>query len=412
VSQTPHCGEQSNPVWDGLFRVTVSAAVTPFDHVLAGMIEAGLGITALCLYLECARIGLFERVTRLGLQTPSDRPLRRGGGRNPWATEDVQRFIRWWMAGVQVRSIAEGLGRSPGAIYGKRRRLGLPQRDRRQLTYRSVEELLRGLASETVASPEELPGEGGGEHSVNWDAAAATQTASEVINTVGAARAAEPPFSFEAEAASSPLASGAAVLAGTADHSERRGIAALPASVPDELSVDEADLIVDFSRAKGNWRIPELKPTPQIAKKVVAVEDPSAPGRKSQPHVGPSIKWTAARDENLTARAFAMQSVAGIARDLDLRPGQISCRMRTLGLGEARRFLRRSVGLRYLAVYDPKAPTANISLSRYYLRECCVTRTMFWAQRGSGQTMRPDVRNSKRYAKARQARNVAAAIAA
>ena len=235
------------------------------------------------------------------------------------------------MAGVHVRSIAEGLGRSTGAIYGKRRRLGLPQRDRKQLTYRTLEELLGILASETAAASEPLLGEAGGAQFENLGAAVATEAASEGINIKGAARASEPPFSFQPKAAFSLLASGASNQAGTDSRSDLAGAAAgsaSSASILDELSVDEADLIVDFSRAKGRWRIPELKPTPQIMKKAVAEEHGSDPGRKAQPHVGPSIKWTAARDKNLTERAFAMQSVAGIARDLDLRPGQISCRMR------------------------------------------------------------------------------------
>ena len=133
--------QTSFPTWAGVFRVAVAAAVAPVDYVLAGMVAAGLGAEAISLYLGLARTALFERLVELGLPAPHDRPLRRAGGRNSWSTEDVQQLIAWWVAGIHVRSIAVGLGRSRSAIYAKRRRIGLPDRERKRLVYRSLSEL-------------------------------------------------------------------------------------------------------------------------------------------------------------------------------------------------------------------------------------------------------------------------------
>jgi hypothetical protein len=103
------------------------------DHVLAGMVRAGQGIEALCLYLDLDREALFDRIVELGLATPHDRPLRRSCNPRRWLPPEVRQLIGCWIAGVRGVSIAGELGRSPGAIYGKAKRLGLPKRDRKAL---------------------------------------------------------------------------------------------------------------------------------------------------------------------------------------------------------------------------------------------------------------------------------------
>ena len=141
------------PTWAGVFRVAVAAAVAPVDYVLAGMVAAGLGAEAISLYLGLARTALCERLVELGLPAPHDRPLRRAGGRHSWSTEDVQQLIAWWVAGIHVRSIAAALGRSRSAIYAKRRRIGLPDRERKRLVYGSLSELAATSWDGSVPSP-------------------------------------------------------------------------------------------------------------------------------------------------------------------------------------------------------------------------------------------------------------------
>lgn len=148
--------------WTGLFRVPIAGAISPFDLVLAGMVAAGLGIEAICLYLGTAQTVLLERLATIGLATPHDRPLRCSGGKNPWTAQETARFVRWWVEGVQVACIADALGRSRGSVYGKRSRLGLPARNRKRLVSRAAAELLAaqqpdGHAAHQAAAPPEEP---------------------------------------------------------------------------------------------------------------------------------------------------------------------------------------------------------------------------------------------------------------
>lgn len=110
-----------------------SAAVGfPFDLVLAGMVAAGQGIQAICLYLGLTRPALDEHLVRLGLRTPHERPLRKPGPRG-WSLLDTIRLIAWRIAGIHPETIAQRLGRSANAVRAKARRLGLPRPDRKAL---------------------------------------------------------------------------------------------------------------------------------------------------------------------------------------------------------------------------------------------------------------------------------------
>src|SRR5947207_13736975 len=71
---------------------TTAAAGIPFDAILAGMVAAGQGIGAICLYLDLSRAALDDHLVRLGLRTPHVRPLRRPGHRR-WAVIDTRRLI-------------------------------------------------------------------------------------------------------------------------------------------------------------------------------------------------------------------------------------------------------------------------------------------------------------------------------
>lgn len=137
----------SGPGW--LFTLA-AVAVFPFDRVLAGMVGAGHGIEAICLYLGLTRAVLFDHVVRLGLSTPHDRPLRRPGARG-WSALDTMRLIAWRVAGVHPETIGERLGRSANAVRAKARRLGLQPPARGTL---------RRLDPSTLADP--VPGFGFG----------------------------------------------------------------------------------------------------------------------------------------------------------------------------------------------------------------------------------------------------------
>jgi hypothetical protein len=81
---------------------TATAFCFPFDAVLAGMVAAGQGIHAICLYLRLTRAALDEHLVRLGLRTPHERPLRKSGPRG-WSLLDTIRLIAWRVAGIHPR---------------------------------------------------------------------------------------------------------------------------------------------------------------------------------------------------------------------------------------------------------------------------------------------------------------------
>jgi len=105
-----------------------------FDRVLAGMIAAGHGIQALCLFLGLTRLALDEHIVRLCLRTPDDRPLRKPGPKS-WSVRDTVRLIFWRLAGVHPEIIGQRLEvqRSANAVRAKARRLGLPAPARKDL---------------------------------------------------------------------------------------------------------------------------------------------------------------------------------------------------------------------------------------------------------------------------------------
>lgn len=115
-----------SPGRPGPLLSAMAAAVFPFDSVLAGMVAAGLGLEAICLYLSLSRAVLDDSLVRLGLPTPHDRPLRRPGYRG-WSTTDIIRLIAWRVAGIHPETIGARLGgRSAAAVRAKCRRLGIP----------------------------------------------------------------------------------------------------------------------------------------------------------------------------------------------------------------------------------------------------------------------------------------------
>ena len=115
--------------WPAAAAVSVSFSL---DAVLAGMVAAGQGIHAICLYLGLTRAVLDEHLARLGLRTPHERPLRRPGPRG-WSVLDTIRLIAWRVAGIHPEAIAQRLSRSANAVRAKARRLGLPRPDRKAL---------------------------------------------------------------------------------------------------------------------------------------------------------------------------------------------------------------------------------------------------------------------------------------
>ena len=107
-----------------VLRSLAAVVLFPFDEVLRGMVAAGQGIEALCLFLGLTRSLLDDHLVRLGLTTPHDRPMRKAGAKG-WSIMDTIRLIAWRIAGVHPEIIGERLERTAGAVRSKGRRLGL-----------------------------------------------------------------------------------------------------------------------------------------------------------------------------------------------------------------------------------------------------------------------------------------------
>jgi hypothetical protein len=109
-----------------------TATAYPVDPVLAGMVAAGQGIQAICLYLGLTRAALDDHLARLALRLPHDRALRNPGPRG-WSNLDTQRLIVCRVGSIHPETIGRRVCRSANAVRAKARRLGIPRPDRKSL---------------------------------------------------------------------------------------------------------------------------------------------------------------------------------------------------------------------------------------------------------------------------------------
>jgi hypothetical protein len=331
--------------------------------VLAGMIAAGLSVDAIALYLDISPAALFNRAESLGLTRPHDRPMRRAGGKNSWTPEDSRQLIALWMAGVRVRSIAAALGRSMSAIYGRRRRLGLPPRDRRALHDRSIYECLatpplqaRPAAGEADHWPDIRP--------APPNVAPAEQSGPPPTCPVDLLS----PFDGELNVEALEPAFVSADFGVICDNDRRSAVAADPHEV------------LAFARP--------LADRAEIVARERTFEELS-PG--SQPETVKTQKGTRISKVNLTEvqklqieeRALGGQRTRGIANDLGVTFGQASSHLRK----SAAVALRNECGV--VAVDDYDAAIFEANKRRFHLVRLPITvngRGMgfFWTQRRSG----------------------------
>jgi hypothetical protein len=323
------------PHWTALFIAPLIAALTPLDHVLAGMIRAGQGIEALCLYLGLARDALFDRIVELGLITPHDRPMRRPCGRHPWLAADVQLLIRLWVEGVRVVSIAGELDRSPGAVSAKARRLGLPKRDRRQLR-RLEPSVCRGTPTPPSA-PVPAPVE------------PAPKTAEEA-----------------APAAETPIPVPVAELA--------------PASTPEPVQTagipSEADPVAPSEALAEQIPAETPRSIPALAAPSAATAPAAKPVAAQPPKRRKGI-WTKELDLEFSMRVWGQQHPNAIAEAMahyGLTASALASRFTRLQL--PRRDRADLVG-----EFDPVLAERTMKASGYVFRLCPVKKRHFWAPR-------------------------------
>jgi hypothetical protein len=165
--------ETSPHLAPGLVRPLIATAAAsgvaglPSDPLLAGMVGAGQGLRAICLYLGLTEPALDDHLARLGLPRPHDRPLRKAGARG-WSVADTIRLIVWRVRGIHPESIGPRFKRSPNAVRAKARRLGVPRPDRKSLRRVEPQALVDPLAGRghggavaVYGMPEPLIGDAG-----------------------------------------------------------------------------------------------------------------------------------------------------------------------------------------------------------------------------------------------------------
>lgn len=109
-----------------------------YCQLLTGMVAQGHGIEAICLFLSLTRDSLLDLVVRLDLPTPHDRPQRRTGGARAWLASDYATLLSGWLGNWPTGCLAQQVGRSRGSIWAKSRRMGLPKRERRLLSWPAI----------------------------------------------------------------------------------------------------------------------------------------------------------------------------------------------------------------------------------------------------------------------------------
>jgi len=408
-----HNHDGSSPDRPELFRVPIVGAVSPFDYVLAGMIAAGLGIEAICLYLGTAKTVLLERLAALGLATPHDRPLRRSGGKNPWTAGETRQFLGWWVEGVQVACMAEALGRSRGALYGKRARLGLPARNRKRLVFRTAKELVAAAHHDGSAASQAAPFVAVPPSPEARPRGAAVSEASPA-GVSDAARAAE-----RAAWVADPAFGGAAEDAtGTEVQDAARGVAGSVAGCSGPIVVPEAPPESkcrgsgsDGPRIVGRGRPRRADGTTTsgtdkarcVAPGEVVREDPGMlvaafdEMRRSwidrlRQWAGKGDDWAWRNDEELfefVLRGVGNQLPGSIARDMSFGYSQVAVRLSRLEIVRSRK--------RLVDRFDLGAACRRMREERHVLRGCGMRRTPFVSLRKDNILFCREARESEKY---------------
>ena len=121
-------------------------AMEAFSAALPALAAAGHSLATIAFCLGVNVTWVLDQAVAMDLPTPSDRRMRKAGGKNPWTTEQIQQLVMLWPTNLYATCIAERIGRSPASVRYKAKWLGLPARGRATL----VRKLAAGVA---VAEP-------------------------------------------------------------------------------------------------------------------------------------------------------------------------------------------------------------------------------------------------------------------
>jgi len=329
-----------------------SIAAHRWDGVIAGMVEKGLGLEAIAAILEMSPEEVVDRTDALSLPTPRDGPMRRNSHPRAWAIPDMRLMIDCWLDRWDADSMAALFWRSRSGIYGLKRRLNLPARDRGEIRRPGAEGFARRQrqrgATGRQASPLPPP---------------QTQRSDMPRPSRRDGKIGDPRIVLVASPPPPILAL-------------RRSLMGAPlqlAPVP-------------------------LAPPSAGAVTIGLVNQPDGSVLRVQRRAArKEIQWTPEIDLNLAYRVFAKQHYKGIAADLGLSPAAIRSRMTRLGLPTA----PRPEQMRH---FDPSAIIENIVASGCVLKRCnFLPEFYFWSGRGEAQHRSPCAIKSRSYKKAQAA---------
>ena len=314
-----------------------------FDRVLCGMVRVGLVQEAICRFLLLTTEALNYHLVRLDLPAPSGRPMRQPSGRLPWIDDQVGSLIELWTGNVRTAAIGETLGRSPGSVRSKARRMGLYRRSRR--------DLIKALAA-----------------------------------TEHAADTSVPPTPVETVLASIPD-----VSPGLPAPSPSTAISVVPvtavedcaARISSEIVVAPTDSIgTQIFAASGTVSVPsDLEPLARKPAKSAGSTKKRQPSRR--------IVWTDELSEEVARRWFAYQHHRGIAEDLGLTEGQVRSHATALSLPRRER-------KKIVPDYVEGRPYDRTLEDSMVKRRCNFDHRLFWGTKNGPHTS-PRATKTERY---------------
>lgn len=324
------------------------------DHVLEGMIRAGLGIQAICLYLTLSAPELDTWVHRLDIPQPQDVPLRRPAPRRGWTASEVRQLIEWWGQGIRVGRIAEALGRSKSGIYTKKRRLGLPARERKSLVDRDL------LGATDVCL-------GAGVEVERVEAPVATKRRKARRSPKGEAQAGSSATSEQEAVVFAPSGEGERVSAAVGDG----------CGTASQVAEDVAGVVEVPSEEHGSVRLGTA--SPMLLAAIAEAKAMTRYGCAGRPD------WTRleiTEDEfyELGLRGFAGQTRFGVARDMGISAQAAADRMSRAGIGSVRRGLT-GADWRQVDFFDPAVGLGRMRTSGAVARVCFETKRLHYVSR-------------------------------
>lgn len=324
---------------------TASVAADRWDGVIAGMVARGHGLEAIATILGVSSAEILDWTAALSLAAPHDGPMRRYSHPRAWSIPDMRLMIECWLDGWDAGSMADLFRRSRSGIYGLKRRLNLPKRDRSDIRRPGAESFARRQRRRSMVRP----------------AAPPQQSQSRTSATLRGP--------------------------GTSANSNDPRIVLIAAPPPPILALQDG--------LRG--RPLELAPIPTPPESAGAVtmslvRQPDGSMLRVQRRAGrKEIHWTPELDLNVSYRVFAKQHYKGIAADFGISSAAVRSRMTRLGLPTAPR-------PEQVWHFDPSTVVENILASGCVLKRCnFLPEFYFWSRRGEAQHRSPCAIKSRSY---------------